>query len=195
MIFCPRSLQQFVQVLISDLYQGKTLLTALEYSIGDCSMNIVEHNVDGDPQGVAEDLLSLPLFCFVGMLTTEGNAPRVSPLWYLWENDAIWILGDSEESHTTRLAHHPQVAVAIVDFEATAGRLQHIGMRGSASFEPYDGDRALRLLSQYLGPEPANWDPDMFTDPRERENDRWTFVRISPTTVVLRDFSYDASNR
>lgn len=156
-------------------------------------MNIVQHTVKGDPHEVAENLLDRPLFCFVGMLSVDGHAPRVSPLWFLWEDEAVWILGDTQETHTTRLEHHSEVAVAIVDFEATTGRLQHVGMRGSASFEAYDGERAFRLLRRYLGPDPSNWDPNMFADPREGESDRWTFVRISPETVVVRDFSYNVS--
>lgn len=157
-------------------------------------MNIVDQNVDGDPDEWAQELLARPLFCFVGMQSIEGDDPRVSPLWYLWEDEALWILGDNEESHTTRLRNDSRVAVAIVDFDATTGRLQHLGLRGSASFEPYDGDRALHLLRRYLGPDPADWDPTMFTDPRKGEHDRWTFIKITTASVVLRDFSYDATD-
>lgn len=156
-------------------------------------MNIVDHNVDGNPRQVAEALLALPVFCFVGMHSIDGTAPRVSPLWFLWEDDALWILGDTEESHTSRLQHHSDVAVAVVDYDAASGRLQHLGIRGSVSFEPYDGERAFRLLSRYLGSDPSDWDSDMFTDPRKEDNDRWTIIRISPKSVVLRDFSYDAN--
>lgn len=71
-------------------------------------MRIVDHSVEGDPYELAEDLLSRPLFCFVEMLSTDGHDPRVSPLWFLWEDDALWILGDTDETHTTRLRHNPR---------------------------------------------------------------------------------------
>ena len=155
-------------------------------------MNIVDHNVDGDPDEWAQELLARPLFCFVGMQSIEGTDPRVSPLWFLWEDESLWMLGDNEESHTTRLRKTSRVAVAIVDFDAATGRLEHLGMRGSASFEPYDEHRALRLLRRYLGPDPSDWDSNLFTDPRQGGHDRWTFIRITPASVVLRDFSYEA---
>lgn len=158
-------------------------------------MDIVEHNLDGEPDDLAESLLARPLFCFVGMLSTSGTAPRISPLWFLWEDEALWILGDTEESHTTRLEHDSRVAVAIVDFDASSGQLQHLGLRGTVSFEPYDEQLAFRLLSRYLGDDPSHWDPNMFTDPRKADNDRWTLLRIEPETAVVRDFSYDASSR
>lgn len=79
-----------------------------------------------------------------------------------------------------------------MDYEAGSGRLQHLGLRGTASFDAYDGEGAFRLLSGYLGADPSTWDQDMFSDPRQGDTDRWTFIRISPRSVVVRDFSYDA---
>lgn len=158
-------------------------------------MNIVDHNVGDDPHELAEDLLTRPLVCVVGMLSTDGNAPRVSPLWFLWADESRWILGDMEETHTTRLEHDPRVAVAIVNGAGDAGCLQHLGMRGSASFEPYDGQRAFRLRRRYVGSKSGGVGFNHVYRSTRGEDEQWTFVRISPETVVLWDFSDDVSGR
>lgn len=147
-------------------------------------MELLEDTLDDS----LEAFLDRPLFCFLAQVA-DGE-PRVSPLWYLWENGRLWCLGDTaEKSYTTRVEHTPETAVAVVDFEVRTGRVEHVGMRGRAELSPLDDDRARRLLRRYLGEDPAAWDP-RFVD---LDPDRWSFVEFTPETVVARDQSFTPS--
>lgn len=147
-------------------------------------MEVVE-----DSLPVALDaFLERPLFCHLGTLAPGG--PRVSPLWFLWEDDAVWIIADTEtKSYPDRVRRDDRVALAIVDFDPGIGLVQHVGMRGRGSIEPFDVDRAERLLSRYLGDDRDGWDA-RFTGPWD---ERWQLLRVDPETVVARDQSYTAS--
>lgn len=130
--------------------------------------------------------LARPLFCFLATASSEG--PRVSPLWYLWEDGALWIAVNPElKSYPERIENDSRTAVAIVDFDASRGLVQHVGMRGRASLEAFDAERARRLFRRYLGPE-ERWDA-RFHAVFDRA-DRYRLVRFEPETVVARDQSY-----
>ena len=145
-------------------------------------MEIVDRTLEED----LESVLDRPLFCFLAQATPEGH-PRLSPLWFLWEDGCIWIIADTvEKSYTTRVEQRPETAVAIVDFDVETGRVRHVGMRGRAEIVPFDGERANRLLERYLGSDRDAWD-DRFVD---IEPDRWGLIRFEPETVVARDQSF-----
>lgn len=151
------------------------------------SVDVVENTLEVE----LEEFLERPLFCFLATTARDG-APRVSPLWFLWEDDAIWIIADTEKTYPDRVDDNPETALAIVDFDRTTGTVQHVGMRGRATVEPHDPDRAERLLSGYLGPDRAEWDYEFFGDPREW-GEQMVFVRFVPETVVARNQSYSPS--
>ncbi|SFC36257.1 Pyridoxamine 5'-phosphate oxidase [Halobiforma haloterrestris] len=144
-------------------------------------MDIVENTLECP----LEDVLERPLFCFFGTVSSDA-APRISPLWYLWEDERIWIIADTGKSYVDRVAADPRTALAVVDFDVATGRVHHVGMRGRADVVPFDEDRAERLLGRYLGPEENEWDPRF----RGLDPDRWRFVRFEPGTVVARDQSF-----
>lgn len=146
-------------------------------------MDIVENTLDVD----LDSFLARPLFCFLGTLA-EGR-PRVTPLWFLWEDGAVWIVANDEKSYPQRVRATPAATVAVVDYDRATGRVQHVGMRGTATVEPHDPERAIRLLKPYLGPDPREWDQDRFPDPHEWD-DRMVLLRFEPETVVARDQSY-----
>lgn len=148
-------------------------------------MELVENTLPVD----LETVLDRPLFCFFGTASPEGY-PRISPLWYLWEDECIWIIADTvEKSYTTRVERTPETAAGIVDFEPTAGRVYHVGMRGRSTIEPMDEGRANRLLERYLGPDREKWDA-RFTS---LDSGRWGLIRFDPETVVARDQSFAPS--
>ncbi|WP_290812933.1 pyridoxamine 5'-phosphate oxidase family protein [Halovivax sp.] len=148
-------------------------------------MEIVDRTLEDDLDAV----LDRPLFCFLAQTSSEGH-PRLSPLWYLWEDDRIWIIADTvEKSYATRVERTPETAVAIVDFDAETGRVRHVGMRGRAEIVPFDEERANRLLARYLGPDREAWD-ERFVD---IDPDRWGLIRFEPETVVARDQSFSPS--
>ena len=75
--------------------------------------------------------LARPLFCLLAQQSGEG--PRLSPLWFLWENDAIWNVAQLDgRSYPDRVREYPETAVAVVDSDPATGRVEHVGMCGDA---------------------------------------------------------------
>ena len=145
-------------------------------------MEVLENTLD-EP---LDEFLARPLFCFLGTSSPEGH-PRISPLWFLWEDEHIWIIADTTgKSYPRRVERSPETAVAIVDFDVETGLVQHVGMRGQANLTPLDERRTYRLLRRYLGDDPDEWDP-RFAD---LNPERWSFIEFSPETVVARDQSF-----
>ena len=143
-------------------------------------MELVENTLETD----LETVLGRPLFCYLAQ--ASGAGPRLSPLWFLWEDGALWIIARTDRSYLERANRRPEAAVAIVDFDRRTGRVEHVGMRGTAAVEAYDPDRARRLLMKYLGDDRSEW-PDGFVD---LSPDDYRLVRFDPETVVARDQSY-----
>ena len=145
-------------------------------------MHVVEDTLDTD----LETFLARPLFAHLS--TVDGTDPRESPVWFLWEEDALWVVGDSEaDSFPVRVEADPRCAVGIVDYDRGTGRVEHVGFRGRATVEPFDPERVTRLLRRYLGPNEARWDA-RFSGALERSTS--VLLRFVPETAVLRDQSY-----
>lgn len=144
-------------------------------------MEVVENTLDPD----LDEFLDRPLFCFLAQTSEEG--PRVSPLWYLWEDGALWMVAMlRNRSYPDRIRRDPRAAVAVVDFDPNTGLVQHVGFRGRGTLEPFDEGRATRLLRRYLGDDEAEWD-ERFCD---LDPEDYRLVRVDPETVVARDQSY-----
>jgi len=136
-----------------------------------------------------DEFLARPLFAHLATVSADG--PRESPVWFLWESDALWIIGSQrDDSFPGRVESEPRCAVGIVDYDRERGLVHHVGMRGSASIVPFDPDRATRLLSRYLGTDEPSWDRRFRDTLRDPEN---VFVHFIPETVVARDVSYERS--
>jgi len=141
-------------------------------------MRIVERDFD------INAFLQRPLFAHLATVSEEG--PCESPVWFLWEDHALWLIADEHSSYAKRLEKDSRAAVGIVDFDLERGFLQHVGMRGTARVFPMDKQRLQRLLARYLGPE-SEWD-DWF---KQNVIDRQSrMIQIMPSTVVARDQSY-----
>ncbi|HEX8150369.1 MAG TPA: pyridoxamine 5'-phosphate oxidase family protein [Pyrinomonadaceae bacterium] len=132
------------------------------------------------------DLLSRPLFAHLA--TASEHGPRESPVWFLWEDGALWIIGNYRtDSFPRRVEREPRCAVGVVDFDASTGLVQHAGFRGRARLTPHDPARMKRLLSRYMGEQDA-WD-SRFVEILDDAD--YIFVRFEPETVVVRDQSYE----
>jgi hypothetical protein len=133
-----------------------------------------------------EKFLSRLLFAHLASASEEG--PRESPVWFLWEDGAVWIIGSlRDDSFPRRIEREPRCAIGIVDFDLERGLVHHVGMRGRASVEPFDPDRATRLLQRYLGEPVESWDHRFRATLEDPDN---VLIRFSPETVVARDQSY-----
>lgn len=136
-----------------------------------------------------DEFLARPLFAHLA--TVVDGSPRESPVWFLWEHNALWIIGSrATDTFPRRIEHEPRCAVGIIDFDPSSGRVHHIGFRGRAAVEPFDVPRARRLLGRYLGAGEAAWDARFRHTLADRDSDRNVFVRFDPQTAVARDVSY-----
>lgn len=132
-----------------------------------------------------EEVLSRPLFAHLATASEDG--PRESPVWFLWEGGALWVIGNRvTDSFPSRVAREPRCAVGVIDFDAATGRVLHVGFRGRARLEAHDPERMRRLLGRYMGEE-ARWD-SRFVEILGDED--YVFVRFEPETAVVRDQSY-----
>jgi hypothetical protein len=134
--------------------------------------------------------LSRPLIAHLATQSPEGA--RESPLWYLWEDGAIWLIAeDSWNTFHGRVERDPRVAVGFVDFNPQTGLFHHVGLRGKASVEPWDDGRGARLVRRYLRHLPSYVEPAKAPRAgRVSGKHPMYFVRVVPETVVVRDQSY-----
>ncbi|MCV0397980.1 MAG: pyridoxamine 5'-phosphate oxidase family protein [Rhizobiaceae bacterium] len=140
-----------------------------------------KQQMDFDTQRV----LVKPLMAHLASLSSDG--PRDSPVWFLWEDDCLWLIGTSRDSFVRRLEAEPRCAVGIVDFDVDRGILMHVGIRGLADVGPMQPERLHRLLARYLGPDPAAWNAwfkETVVEPLD------VMVRVTPSTMVAKDVSY-----
>jgi hypothetical protein len=136
-----------------------------------------------------DEFLARPLFAHLA--TALDGAPRDSPVWFLWEDEAIWIIASrATDTFPDRIAQEPRCAIGIVDFDPACGLVQHVGFRGRATVEPFDAERAGRLLKRYLGDHEDAWDERFRSTIADHADDGNVLVRFSPHTAVSRDVSY-----
>ncbi|MDQ3803097.1 MAG: pyridoxamine 5'-phosphate oxidase family protein [Acidobacteriota bacterium] len=133
-----------------------------------------------------EDVLARPLFAHLA--TASEHGPRESPVWFLWEGGALWVIGNyATDSFPKRIEREPRCAVGVVDFDASTGLVRHVGFRGQARLEGHDAERMKRLLGRYMG-ELEGWDP-RFVEILDDAD--YIFIRFEPETAVVRDQSYE----
>ncbi len=134
------------------------------------------------------EVLDRPLMAILATAAGDG-APRAAPVWFLWEEGALWMPGSADGSSVRRLTRDARCAVEIVHFDNGAGVLLHLGLRGRAEIRPMDADRFRRLLGKYLG-EPAGWNA-WFIDTIARIDDpAGRMIRLAPESVFTNDVSY-----
>ncbi len=133
-------------------------------------------------------LLSAPLMANLATVCADG--PRNAPVWYIWEEEALWMLADSGGSSTRRLTDDPSCAVEIVRFDNAAGVLLHLGLRGRAEVRPMDQARFRRLLAKYLGPDEATWNPWFIERIARIDDPDGRMVRLAPDSIFTNNVSY-----
>lgn len=137
-------------------------------------------------QSLLREMLGRPLFAHLATASEEG--PRESPVWFLWEEGALWVIGNYRtDSFPKRIEREPRCAVGVVEFDAERGLVRHVGFRGSARLTPHDAARVERLLGRYMGAR-ERWDPRFVEILGDEE---YVLVRFEPETAVVRDQSYE----
>jgi hypothetical protein len=77
----------------------------------------------------------------------------------------------------------------VIDFDRASGLVQHVGLRGRSTVEPFERERARRLLASYLGDDEARWDERFRETLSDSDN---VLIRFVPESAVVRDVSYEA---
>jgi general stress protein 26 len=134
------------------------------------------------------DVLTLPLMANLATVTQDG-APRNAPMWFLWEESALWLLGSTQNRSVARLTNDPRCAVEIVRFDADAGVLLHLGLRGVATIEAMEPDRFRRLLHKYLGEE-GDWNPWFIENVARIDDPDGRLIKLVPESVFTNNVSY-----
>ncbi|KGX87887.1 pyridoxamine 5-phosphate oxidase [Pontibacillus halophilus JSM 076056 = DSM 19796] len=140
--------------------------------------------IKGERSFDLDKFLEKPLFAHLSTSSPEG--PRDSPVWFLWEDKCLWIIGTPGDTFPLRIKEQPSCAIGIVDFDPGTGKVLHAGFRGKATVESFDSSLAKRLFTKYLGPNENNWDC-RFKD----QDPNNVLIRFAPETVVVRDQSYN----
>ncbi|MCB0212543.1 MAG: pyridoxamine 5'-phosphate oxidase family protein [Anaerolineae bacterium] len=141
----------------------------------------MDHDFDID------QFLQRPLMAHLATMSKDGA--RESPVWFLWEANAIWLIGNTRDSFPKRIQDDGRCAIGIVDFDLEGGVLKHIGLRGNATVVPLDQERLYRLLRRYLGDDQTAWSSWFRTNIIDGLD---LMVHFIPTSIVARDQSYFA---
>jgi len=136
----------------------------------------------------SEALLTRPLMANLATLDVEG--PRNAPVWFIWEEDALWMLGSENGSSVRRLRADDRCAVEIVEFDRAAGILLHLGLRGRATIEPMSRPRFERLLDKYLGSDRSQWNPWFIENVACIDAPDGRLIRLAPETRFTNNVSY-----
>jgi hypothetical protein len=135
-----------------------------------------------------DDVLLRPLMANLATVSADG-APRNAPVWFLWEDGVMWMLGDEGASTVSRLSNDPRCAVEVVDFDDLRGILLHCGLRGAASIEPNDPALFRRLLRKYLGPEDG-WNGWFVDNVAKIESPSGRMIKLVPDSIFTNNVSY-----
>src|SRR5437588_5009509 len=102
-----------------------------------------------------DEFLRQPLVAHLATASHDGA--RESPVWFLWEDQAMWLVGNERDSFPKRLQVDGRCAIGVVEFDLRRGLLKHVGIRGIANVLPLDRFRLNSLLQRYLGENEATW--------------------------------------
>jgi hypothetical protein len=131
------------------------------------------------------EFLTQPLMAHLAIGSPDGA--RESPVWFLWEEGSVWLVGNSRDTFPQRIRQDPRCAIGTVQFNADSGVLRHVGIRGVAEILPLNEDRLRGLLRRYLGEDEARRDPCFRRNIMEGLD---LMVRVIPGTIVAREQSY-----
>lgn len=133
------------------------------------------------------ELLHQPLMANLATVCPEG--PRNSPVWFIWEENALWMPGNADGSPVRRLNENPQCAVEIVRFDNKRGILLHLGLRGDATIEAVTVSRFKRLLSKYLGSDETMWNTWFINNIARIDDPNGRMIKLVPHSTFTNDVS------
>lgn len=136
-----------------------------------------------------ETVLHLPLIANLSSCEIDGS-PRNAPVWYHWEEGALHMLSDEGSSSLRRVMHDPRVAVEIIDYDNPKGIMRHLGLRGRATIESMNEALFRRLLSRYLGPDEAQWNPWFIENVARISDPSGRLIKLVPDSIFTNNVSF-----
>ncbi len=134
------------------------------------------------------EILCLPLMANLATVAMDG-APRNAPMWFIWEDEAIWLLGSTDASSVARIENDPRCAIEIVNFDNASGILLHLGLRGIATIESMSSEIFKRLLRKYLGDE-ENWNSWFIDNIAIIEDPDGRLIKMVPESFFTNNVSF-----
>jgi hypothetical protein len=116
--------------------------------------------------------------------TVGRNGPHATPLWFVWQDGALWLTSLSRSQRWTDLQNDPRVAV-VVDAGEAYGELRGVELRGRVEVVgevPRTGEPVPGLD----GPEQAF--ADRYTDGTIVRDGRHAWLRLVPEKITSWDF-------
>ncbi len=132
--------------------------------------------------------LEKPLMAILATVCANGE-PRSAPVWYIWEQEALWMLSHTEASSLSRIEANPECSVEICDYDNAEGRLLHLGLRGRAEIWPNDPALFRRLLKKYLGAQ-EHWNRWFIDEIARIEDEAGRMIRLKPASIFTNNVSY-----
>ena len=100
------------------------------------------------------------------MPSSPSRSPRgwrpadhaIRPTWYLWEDEAFWLLTGPWAKLPSHVRADPAIALVVDVCDLATGLVRQVIARGRAELLPFDVARGRRKLSRYLGHDESRWD-------------------------------------
>ena len=83
------------------------------------------------------------------LATSSDKGPRDSPVWFLYEENLLWIFGTQGDSFIKRLQTDPKRTISIVDFQIEKIILRHVGVSAPQTLGLFAG-QVLPFLDECL---------------------------------------------
>jgi hypothetical protein len=115
----------------------------------------------------------------------------VRPTWFLWEDQAFWILTGPWARLPRLIQADPAIALVVDECNLATGLVRQVIARGRAEVLPFDVPRGRRKLTRYLGADQARWDQRflryLLDDPVEKGT---AWLRLRSDFLTAKDLSY-----
>ncbi|MCU1663915.1 MAG: hypothetical protein QOI36_4714 [Pseudonocardiales bacterium] len=116
--------------------------------------------------------------------TVGRNGPHATPLWFVWQDGALWLTSLSRSQRWTDLQNDPRVAV-VVDAGEAYGELRGVELRGRVEVVG-EVPRTGEPVPDLDGPEQAF--ADRYTDGAIVRDGRHAWLRLVPEKITSWDF-------
>lgn len=137
------------------------------------------------PPEALNEYLTTQRTCRVATVDKDGH-PNVSPLWYLWHDDALWLYSLTRSQRWTNLMRDPKVAIVVDDGDSYL-ELRGVEIRGTAEAvgptpRPQEADLPeLAELEQAFA--------DKYSGGRVGHDGRHGWLKVTPTKITSWDFT------